>query len=68
MVVRDCNGDVLASLSAARRGGSSSYMAKGYALGRATMLCLELGFEDVIFEGNAKELIDVMLDEVEDES
>lgn len=62
-------GDVLASMCAVRRGGSSPYMAKGYVLWRAMVLCLELGFEEVIFfEGDAKELIDVVKSKEEEES
>ncbi|KAF5446930.1 hypothetical protein F2P56_032524, partial [Juglans regia] len=57
IVVRDNNGDVLDSLCAPRNYVTSPILAECNALWKAMEMCIELGFREVIFEGDAKAVL-----------
>ncbi|XP_041009371.1 uncharacterized protein LOC121253427 [Juglans microcarpa x Juglans regia] len=58
IVLRDCRGDAEVVLAAPRRYVNSMFQTECYALLRGLQLCHELGFHHVIFEGDAKHVID----------
>lgn len=68
IVIKDSNGDVLALISAPKYYVASPFIVESNALWKAMEMCNELGFRDVIFEGDAKAIIDVVNSEEDDES
>ncbi|XP_035551149.1 uncharacterized protein LOC118349712 [Juglans regia] len=68
IVVRDSKGEVIASLCGTKGSVTSPFIAELNALWRTMDFCSELGLQDVIIEGDAKELIDAINTETEDES
>ncbi|XP_041027956.1 uncharacterized protein LOC121267920 [Juglans microcarpa x Juglans regia] len=60
IMIRDHASNLQASLTASRDNTNSVFQAEGEALYRAMDLCLELGPYHVIFEGDAKEVIDAV--------
>jgi ribonuclease HI len=53
VILRDCNGEVLATLSAPKEYITAPDIAEATATLRAVYFCQELGFHQVILEGDA---------------
>lgn len=68
VVIRDRQGEVVAAMSISRRDVQNPFLAEGMALWRAMVFCIETGIVDVIFEGDAKELIEVVMSDEEVDS
>ncbi|XP_035538485.1 uncharacterized protein LOC118343802 [Juglans regia] len=68
VVIRDCNGEVMAVKCANRKCRSSPFIAECSAMWEAMELCKELDFWDVWLEGDAKDVIDAVNRDEEDES
>ncbi|XP_035543583.1 uncharacterized protein LOC118347671 [Juglans regia] len=68
VVIRDCNGQLLAAKCANRKCRSSPFIAECSAMLEAMELCKELGFWEVWLEGDAKEVIDAVNREEDDDS
>ncbi|XP_035540209.1 uncharacterized protein LOC118344201 [Juglans regia] len=68
IIVRDNNGNVLASMTSQRRYIVSPFLAECNAMWRAMELCKKLGFQEVSFEGDARSVIEAVVDEEVDES
>ncbi|KAF5444907.1 hypothetical protein F2P56_033999 [Juglans regia] len=60
IVIKDHAGNLHVSLTASMDNTNSVFQAEGEALYRAMDLCLELGLYHVIFEGDAKVVIDAV--------
>ncbi|XP_042969542.1 uncharacterized protein LOC122302385 [Carya illinoinensis] len=58
IVLRDGRGDIEVVLAAPKAHVPSAFHAECYALLRAMQLCRELGFSHMVFEGDAKQVID----------
>lgn len=68
IIARDCNEDILALMCSKTKFVISPFLLGCNALWRSMELCKELGFREVIFEGDAKTVIDAMQSKVVDES
>ncbi|XP_040994257.1 uncharacterized protein LOC121240790 [Juglans microcarpa x Juglans regia] len=68
IVIRDCEGDLLASLLVSNECVNSVFLAESNALLRAMELCQDLAFTLVEFEGDAKAVVDVVKSNVDENS
>ncbi|KAF5447893.1 hypothetical protein F2P56_033410 [Juglans regia] len=68
IVIRHHNGELVAAKCANRRYSSSSFAAESMTLWEAMEMCKELGLWDVYFEGDAKEVIESVKREGENDS
>ncbi|XP_042988766.1 uncharacterized protein LOC122316301 [Carya illinoinensis] len=60
IVIRDSTSDIQVVLAAQRSFVTSAFLAECYALLRAINLCIDMGFENVEFEGDAKAVVDAV--------
>lgn len=65
VVINDSIGEVLARLSLRAKSHSKSIVAKIAILRRAMVFCLELGFDQVQFEGDAQLVVNAINNENE---
>ncbi|XP_042973138.1 uncharacterized protein LOC122304943 [Carya illinoinensis] len=68
IVIRDSKGDPMVMVAGQRDSVNSAYLAEGDALSRAFSLCADLGVDEADFEGDAKMVIDAILDPTPDSS
>lgn len=60
VVVRDCNGDIVALMCAVRK-CVSPFVAKCKAIWEAMEMWIDLGFRDVMFGGDVKEVVTAVM-------
>ncbi|KAF5462824.1 hypothetical protein F2P56_018800 [Juglans regia] len=68
VIISDCRGEVFAAASLRRTLSYGAYGAECTALWEAMILCEELGIGEVIFEGDAKIVIDAVSSGERDDS
>ncbi|XP_042942801.1 uncharacterized protein LOC122276986 [Carya illinoinensis] len=68
VIIRDCNGDVFATKCTKRTYSCHAFVAECTALWEAMALCEDLGLRGVMFEGDAKCVIDAVKKYEEDDS
>ncbi|XP_042954577.1 uncharacterized protein LOC122290987 [Carya illinoinensis] len=68
IIVRNNAGDIMAAVCTPRKLVVSPFLVECHALWRSMEVCRELGFWDIILEGDAKNVIDRVNSATEDES
>ncbi|XP_040987788.1 uncharacterized protein LOC121235507 [Juglans microcarpa x Juglans regia] len=68
VIIRDCRGEVYAAACLTREASYGIFRAECIAMWEAMVLCEELGLGEVIFEGDAKSVIDAVSSGEKDDS
>ncbi|XP_042968991.1 uncharacterized protein LOC122301662 [Carya illinoinensis] len=68
IIVIGRNGDVMASMAIPIYHVTSPFIAESYAIWKTIDMCTRLGFREVVLEGDAKVVINIVNTKEEDES